>query len=279
MLRPAPISAVIPAYNAENFIQDAIESVRAQTLPVSELIVVADACTDQTAEIAERLGATVLLANERNVAAARNIGVRAATHKWIAFLDADDVWEVDKTECQWNVSQSFPDAAIISCDLSIQYEEKISVRSDKELRERLKNVSHLAIINNETTYFPKVDGTVLRWFTISPVTPLMNKEVFDTAGYFDETFLYTTELELFARALKDHSFAYISKPLVRQRFRKNSHSSNLEGRWISYISIVNRMLRYPEQYPPQAGLVLREFLKDAFLSYERGVAEIRKGGQ
>ena len=279
MLRPAPISAVIPAYNAENFIQDAIESVRAQTLPVSELIVVADGCTDQTAHIAERLGATVLQATGRNVAAARNIGVRAATQKWIAFLDADDVWEVDKTECQWNVSQSFPDAAIISCDLSIQYEGKTSVRSDKELRERLKNVSHLAIINNETTYFPKVDGTVLRWFTISPVTPLMNREVFDTAGYFDETFLYTTELELFARALKDHSFAYISKPLVRQRFRKNSHSSNLEGRWISFISIVNRMLRYPEQYPPQAGLVFREFLKDAFLSYERGLAETRKGGQ
>ena len=279
MLRPAPISAVIPAYNAENFIQDAIESVLAQTLPVTELIVVADGCTDQTAEIAERLGATVLRATGRNVAAARNIGVRAATQKWIAFLDADDVWEVDKTECQWNVSQSFPDAAIISCDLSVQYEGKISVRSDNELRERLKNVSHLAIINNETTYFPKVDGTVLRWFTISPVTPLMNKEVFDTAGYFDETFLYTTELELFARVLKDHSFAYISKPLVRQRFRKNSHSSNLEGRWISFISIVNRMLRYPEQYPPQAGPVFREFLKDAFLSYERGLAEIRKGGQ
>ena len=279
MLRPAPISAVIPAYNAENFIQDAIESVRAQTLPVTELIVVADGCTDQTADIAERLGARVLRATGRNVAAARNIGVRAATQKWIAFLDADDLWEVNKTECQWNVSQSFPDAAIISCDLSVLYEGKISVRSNNEIRERLENVSHLAITSDEITYFPKVDGAVLRWFTIAPVTALINREVFDTAGYFDETFLYTTELELFARALKNHSLAFISKPLVRQRFRKDSHSSNVEGRWISYISIVNRMLRYPEQYPPRAGIEHREFLKGAFLSYERGLAEIRKDDQ
>src|SRR6185436_17086225 len=119
MLRPAPISAVIPAYNAENFIQDAIESVRAQTLPVAELIVVADGCIDQTGEIAGGLGATVLRATGRNVAAARNIGVRAATQEWIAFLDADDLWEVNKTEYQWKISQTFPDASIISCDLSL----------------------------------------------------------------------------------------------------------------------------------------------------------------
>jgi len=279
MLRPAPISAVIPAYNAENFIQDAIESVRAQTLPVAELIVVADGCIDQTGEIAGRLGATVLRATGRNVAAARNIGVRAATQEWIAFLDADDLWELNKTECQWKVSQSFPDAAIISCDLSVLHEGKISVRSNKELCERLENVSHLAIASDEITYFPKVDGAVLRWFTIAPVTALIKREVFDTAGYFDETFLYTTELELFARALKDHSFAYISKPLVCQRFRKDSHSSNVEGRWISYLSIVDRMLQYPDRYPPRAGLILREFLKHVFLPYERELAEIRKDGQ
>ena len=279
MLSPAPISAVIPAYNAEHFIQDAIESVRAQTLPVAELIVVADGCTDQTAEIAERLGARVLRAAGRNLAAARNIGVQAAAQEWIAFLDADDLWEVNKTEYQWKVSQAFPDAAIISCDLSLLYDGKISTRSNNELRERLENVSHLAIPCDEITYFPKIDGTVLRWFTISPVTALINRKVFDSAGYFDDTFLYTTEVEFFARALKDHSFAYISKPLACQRFRKDSHSANIEGRWISYLSIVDRMLQYPDRYPPRAGLVLREFLKPVFLSYERELAEIRKGGQ
>jgi len=273
MILPAPISAVIPAHNAEDFIQDAIESVHAQTLPVTELIVVADDCSDETQEIAERLGARVLRANGRNVAAARNIGIRAATQKWIAFLDADDLWEANKIECQWKASQTFPDAAIISCDLSVLYEGKISKRSNRELRERLESVSHSAITSDEITYFPEVNGAVLRWFTIAPPTALINREVFDTAGFFDETLLYSTEVEWFARALKRHSLAFIGQPLVCQRFRKDSHSSNLEGRWTSYVSIVDRMLRYPDRYPPRAGLEHREFLKQAFLSYERELAE------
>ncbi|MGI9165990.1 MAG: glycosyltransferase family 2 protein [Pyrinomonadaceae bacterium] len=272
MILPASISAVIPAHNAEDFIQDAIESVHAQTLPVTEIIVVADDCSDETQKIAERAGAKVLRANGRNVAAARNLGIRAATQEWIASLDADDLWEANKIESQLKASQSFPDAAIISCDLSTLYDGKITKRSNRELRERLENVSHLAITRDETTYFPKVSGAVLRWFTISPPTALIRREVFDTAGFFDETFLYVTELEFFARALKHHSLVFIGQPLVCQRFRKDSHSSNLEGKWASYVSIVDRMLRYPDRYPPLAGQEHREFLKQMFLSYERELA-------
>ena len=275
MLLAAPISAVIPAHNAEDFIQDAIESVQSQTLPVGEIIVVADACLDGTQKIAERLGARVLQANERSVAAARNVGIRAATQRWIALLDADDLWEANKIECQWQASQSFPEAAVISCDLSTLHDGQISHRSSTELRKRLENVSHLAIVSDEITYFPEVNGAVLRWFTIANPTALIRRDVFDTAGFFDETFPYSAGVEFFARALKDHSLAFIGQPLVCQRFRKDSHSSNMEGRWTSYVSIVDRMLRYPDRYPPRAGLEHREFLKGAFLSYERELAERR----
>ena len=99
MPKRAPISVVIPAYNAEKFIQQAIESVHAQTLAVTELIVVADDCSDETESIAEALGATVIKVRARNISAARNAGIGAATQKWIAFLDADDFWTADKIEC------------------------------------------------------------------------------------------------------------------------------------------------------------------------------------
>lgn len=277
MLLPAPISAVIPAHNAEDFIQDAIESIHAQTLPVSELIVVADDCSDETQKIAERLGVRVLLANKQSVAGARNIGIRAATQKWIALLDADDLWEANKIEAQWKASQSFPEAAIISCDLSTLYDGKISQCSNSELRKRLENVSHSAITRDEITYFPEVNGAVLIWFTIAPPTALIRQEVFATVGFFDETLHYSAGVEFFARALKHHSLAFIRQPLVCQRFRKDSHSSNIEGRWTSYVSIVDRMLRYPDRYPPHAGLEHREFLKRAFLSYERKLAEGNEG--
>ncbi len=60
MLAPAPISVVVPAYNGARFIKCAIESVQAQTLPVSEIIVVDDGSSDGTYEIAESLGVQVI---------------------------------------------------------------------------------------------------------------------------------------------------------------------------------------------------------------------------
>jgi glycosyltransferase involved in cell wall biosynthesis len=102
----APISVVIPAYNAETFIAEAIQSVHAQTLKVAEIIVVADDCTDRTAQIAAELGATVLEHNRRNMAVGLNLGVNAGTQPWIALLDADDFWDQNKIALQWKAIQS-----------------------------------------------------------------------------------------------------------------------------------------------------------------------------
>jgi glycosyltransferase involved in cell wall biosynthesis len=273
VLGPAPISVVIPAYNAEKFIQEAIESVHAQTLPVAEVVVVADDCSDDTRAIARRLGAKVFEGKHRNISAAINQGVRAATQKWIALLDADDLWETHKIESQWKAVQAFPGAAIISCDLYTLLDGRISKRSAKQLRERRSKVSSPAIVDKHGTYFPQVDGSVLMSFQVSPPTALIRRDVFDSAGFFDEHLLYNANVEFFARALRYYSLVVIEEPLVCQRIRKNSHSTNVEEAWTAYVSIVDRMLRHPDQYPPRAGEEYREHLKQMFLPYERLLAE------
>jgi glycosyltransferase involved in cell wall biosynthesis len=89
------ISVIIPAYNAEKFIGEAIESVLNQTRPAKEIIVVDDASTDRTAGIARSFGERVkVLVNEVNSGPghSRNAGVAASTGDYLAFLDADDKW-------------------------------------------------------------------------------------------------------------------------------------------------------------------------------------------
>ena len=90
--RPS-ISVVIPAYNAARFLAATLESVLAQSYPVSECIVVDDGSVDSTADIVGGFEARVTLLSQTNqgVAAARNRGVLEATSKLIAFCDADDV--------------------------------------------------------------------------------------------------------------------------------------------------------------------------------------------
>ncbi len=88
------ISVVIPARNRAATIAACLDSVTRQTVPVDEILVVDDASTDNTVEIARAHGATriVRLAQQSGAQAARNEGIRQARGEWIAFLDSDDEW-------------------------------------------------------------------------------------------------------------------------------------------------------------------------------------------
>lgn len=92
------ISVVIPARNAAATIRRALQSVKDQTRPVDEIIVVDDASSDGSAVSALSFPKVrlVRLAEQRGAAAARNAGIAAASGDWIAFLDADDVWLPEK---------------------------------------------------------------------------------------------------------------------------------------------------------------------------------------
>lgn len=99
------VSVVIPAYNAEPFIGEALRSVLAQSYRNLEVIVVDDGSKDATSRIAESIAATdgrvsVLHQQNRGVAAARNLAIERSKGEYIAPLDADDIWYSEKIEKQ-----------------------------------------------------------------------------------------------------------------------------------------------------------------------------------
>jgi glycosyltransferase involved in cell wall biosynthesis len=101
-----PVSVIIPAYNAEKWIQETLESVLNQTYQDIEIIVVDDGSTDGTVAIVEQClsgssrAAKLIRQSNQRAAAARNRGVCAASGSWIQFLDADDLLEPSKIELQ-----------------------------------------------------------------------------------------------------------------------------------------------------------------------------------
>lgn len=106
----AGISAIIPVFNRERYIGDAIDSVLRQTYPALEIIVVDDGSTDRTAEIVKSYGNRVRYVHRPNggPAAARNQGLALARGEWIAFLDSDDLWTENKLETQVSYMQAHP---------------------------------------------------------------------------------------------------------------------------------------------------------------------------
>jgi glycosyltransferase involved in cell wall biosynthesis len=111
----APVSVVMPHYNALETVGRSIESVIAQSLPVHELVIVDDASTDFAAlaqlveHYASRLEIILIpLATNRGAANARNVGIASATSTYIAFLDSDDVWHPQKIALQYACMQAYP---------------------------------------------------------------------------------------------------------------------------------------------------------------------------
>lgn len=104
------VSVITPAYNAEKHIEETINSVISQTFKDWELIIVDDGSTDKTSKVIEPylINKNIKYVYQQNAkqGKARNLGIENSTGKYIAFLDADDLWATDKLEKQIVVLQS-----------------------------------------------------------------------------------------------------------------------------------------------------------------------------
>jgi glycosyltransferase involved in cell wall biosynthesis len=96
------ISCIVPVFNGETYLAEAIESILKQTYRSIEIIIADDGSTDRTATVAGRYGKQIRYLRQANAgaAAARNLGLGAAAGDFLAFLDADDLWHAEKLSRQ-----------------------------------------------------------------------------------------------------------------------------------------------------------------------------------
>ena len=108
------VSCIVPVFNGERFLGDALDSALAQTYQPVEIIVVDDGSTDGTPSVAARYGSRITYLRQPNSgsASAKNRGVRAARGELVAFLDADDLWHPDKLARQRRRLRERPDLSL-----------------------------------------------------------------------------------------------------------------------------------------------------------------------
>jgi glycosyltransferase involved in cell wall biosynthesis len=275
MTERAPISVVIPAYNSEDYLRDAIESVLAQSLPVIEIIVVDDGSTDGTSEIAKSLGALVIRQENRGVSAARNVGIRAAVNEWIAFIDQDDLWAPQKIECQWAAIQLYPDVGIVSCNMTGFADESIRGSSgiDTDVigalaREDLGD-------DGSIRYFHRVKHELpLSRMTDYPSSVLVRRDLLLSVGMFDESLRQNEDLECFLRVIAQCPLAVIQSPLVQRRIHsRNASLNNPEEVATSYYKILDCLRAYPHKYPPGAARAYNKVLSRGLITAGRMLLE------
>lgn len=272
MIKTAPISVVIPAYNSERFIRQAIESILEQTLKVDEIIVVDNNCTDQTVKIAEELGAKVIKQTKQNLSATRNTGISICRNDWIAFLDSDDLWEKEKIEYQWKTIEAFPKARIITCD-SFLLNESTHLKTALIKLENPDKGFEIQHLNGEKHLFcPKVEADLFLQIKVNASSVIYHREVFAQIGMFDEEMLYGEALEFVMRAMRQFPVALIRKELVS--IRRHDQNRTLARDVIDqyYILTAEKVAKLPNDYPIGTLEYFRKIVKLRFTAKGRELA-------
>jgi glycosyltransferase involved in cell wall biosynthesis len=209
------ISVVIPAYNAARFLPRCLESVFAQTLKPDEVIVVDDGSTDNTAALAEELGARVISQPNGGLSAARNTGIRNASSEWIALLDADDLWAPEKLEHQ---------AACIRPETVLVY---TGIRFFDDHGSR----------GEQPAIDPVRAAKMLRYCNPIPCTYLVRREALLLDGGYREDIRSLEDWEMLVRLQNVGKFAAVAGPLTFVYLHPDSLSANPEGmlRWLDLI--------------------------------------------
>ncbi len=200
------ISVVIPAYNAARFLPRCLALVFAQTLKPAEVIVVDDGSTDNTADLAEELGARVIRRKNGGVSAARNAGIQYASSEWIALVDADDSWAPQKLELQ---------AARIRTDTVLVY-TGIRFYDDKGFRGELLAVDPISA------------KKMLRYRNPIPCTYLVRRDALMQDGGYREDIRACEDWEMLVRLQRLGKFEAITEPLMDCYLHSDSLSANPE---------------------------------------------------
>ncbi|MHA1537103.1 MAG: glycosyltransferase family 2 protein [Alphaproteobacteria bacterium] len=198
------VSCIIPIFNGEKFIAEALDSVFGQTHSPIEIIVVNDGSTDGTKAVLGGYGKRIKVIDQANAGAnpARTHGIEASSGSLLAFLDADDLWLPEKTEIQVEQLTGRPKAGISTCLIENFWEQELAGEA-----EQLRGTKH--------------DGP--RMATMQGM--MISREVFDRLGGLGSDIVHFDEIDLLLRAKADGvSIEHVDRVLVRRRIHENNIS-------------------------------------------------------
>ena len=224
------VSVVMPAYNSEKYIAEAIESILNQTYKNFEFIIVHDGSTDKTLEIIQKYAKKDkrirVIDNEKNIGnnRSRNKGIFASQGKYIATQDSDDISLLRRFKEQVDFLEKSQDVAVVGSDIELfngETGEIISIRRYPETDQGLRKM----------IFFSSPFA--------QPATMIRKEAIIELGGYSGR-FLVSEDLDMWFRIGTYYKFASIPSVLLRYRVHKNS----LTGRKLKTMEKIANQLRW-----------------------------------
>jgi len=229
-------TVICPVYNSSDYITETLESIFAQTLRPSEIIIIDDGSTDDTVSVIERVSTQwkfkvlVINSQHRGPGAARNLGMMKAKSNWIAFIDSDDLWERNKLE-------------MVSDNIILNPLKNIFCHSEYHM---YKNGT-LKLVNYGADYDYSKDlptQLYLRNYFSTSAT-VCKKALIDEYGGFDEKMMNAQDYELWLKISPKGNPFFLEEQLGVYRIRDgNITSRSIEKKMLNLFKIALRYKKY-----------------------------------
>lgn len=222
MSSTVPVTVVVPAYNAAQYLDVTLKSLKDQTTPPEHILVVDDGSTDDTVAIVERHGVTCLRQPNGGPGAARNRGLQATQTPFVAFLDADDWYAPDKLERSVG--------HLLNLGASCVATDAWCVRGDRvEGRKNDRRVVPIVLTLE----------MLLRGNPVVCSTVVARTDAVRQAGGFDESadLVATEDYDLWLRMSSREPVSYLPEPLTFYRVHPGSLGTNTR-----FLTGVDRIL-------------------------------------
>jgi glycosyltransferase involved in cell wall biosynthesis len=219
------VSVILPTFNGEKYIRQAIDSALAQSLPPYEIIVVDDGSTDGTENIVRGYGSKIRYIYQENkgVSGAYNAGIAVASGNYVAFLEHDDVWAPEKNACQVQCFENDGQLGMVFSPVLLLEEGKPSKHNVVNLDDGGGDVTFAA-------FFAR--NRVLNCSTV-----MIRRSVLEDVGCFLEELPLSFDYDLWLRIAAKYRVVCLSEPLATYRI----HSNNLSKDANDLVASVNSL--------------------------------------
>lgn len=225
------VSVILPAYNAQATLAQAVHSVLSQDYVNLELLVVDDGSTDNTVQHPVLRDPRIRVLQQKNSgpAAARNLGIAQARGALIAFIDADDVWMPGKLSTQVNYLQSHPSTFIVFGGFQRWLAEPdggITVPKSNSFPSAPRSLKPHSSVDPSPTLLAQPSGWIYTDLLLDSVvhiiTAVVRKPVFDTVGMFDESLATGEDYDFWLRASRQFKIDQLAKCVAYYRIHQGS---------------------------------------------------------
>lgn len=251
------VSVVMPAYNAQCFVGEAIDSVLAQKHANLEIVVVDDGSTDGTADIVRSYGDRVVYVRQENAgpARARNAAIARSRGEMIAIIDSDDLWVPGKLAKQVDFLLNNPEVGLVFGDMECFNESGTVLRSAFE---KLKFIP-----GDRPGIVANAFARLLRYNTI-PGNVLMRRTCYERVGGYDEELRRCEDWDLWIRIARLYPIGCIPEVLLRKRIHGGNLTGNARSMAVDGIRVQEKVLRQFPEDVPQAGVDMRRLLAESY---------------